>query len=99
MKPHQTFIFAVVSTKAVDSFSHGLKEMAGKISSSVLLKLFIFAMVFSSILPFEAAQPPGPPLYKMPPRAPIRPSPPIRFCPQCVCCAPAPPGKCCPCRC
>ncbi|KAK9228971.1 hypothetical protein WN944_021928 [Citrus x changshan-huyou] len=51
--------------------------MAGKISSSVLLKLFIFAMVFSSILPFEAAQSPGPPQYKVPPRAPIRPSPPI----------------------
>ncbi|KAK9228970.1 hypothetical protein WN944_021927 [Citrus x changshan-huyou] len=28
--------------------------MAGKISSAVLLTLFIFAMVFSSILPLEA---------------------------------------------
>ncbi|KAJ4717994.1 Cell division cycle protein-like protein [Melia azedarach] len=70
--------------------------MAGNNPRSVLLTLFIFAMVLSPMLPSEAARFPanglgGVMLLRRPAVPPPAP------CPACVCCAPAPPGRCCPC--
>ncbi|KAJ0007913.1 hypothetical protein Pint_29546 [Pistacia integerrima] len=60
---------------------------AGNPSSSVLVTLFIFVVVFSPMLSCEAARfTNGFHRHGL-------------YCPQCVCCAPAKPGKCCPCFC
>ncbi|KAJ0076423.1 hypothetical protein Patl1_33933 [Pistacia atlantica] len=62
---------------------------AGNPSSSVLVTLFIFVVVFSPMLSCEASR--------------FTPFNGVHrdrlYCPQCVCCAPAKPGKCCPCFC
>ncbi|KAJ4717987.1 Cell division cycle protein-like protein [Melia azedarach] len=72
--------------------------MASKNSSSLLLILFIFSMVLSSMLPCEAARFTNNGLSGVLRVLQQETSPPI-FCPACLCCAPAPPGECCPCFC
>ncbi|GFZ04221.1 hypothetical protein Acr_16g0008450 [Actinidia rufa] len=54
-------------------------------ASSVLVTLFLFALVFSPVLQSEAARFTQRELLQGP------------ICPACVCCEPPPPGECCPC--
>ncbi|KAL1210944.1 hypothetical protein V5N11_003095 [Cardamine amara subsp. amara] len=67
----------------------------GRSSSIILLSVLVLALVFSPILPCQAARAHLDVEGRMLLRAPV----PIRFCPACACCAPAPKGSCCPCRC
>ncbi|KAG6782238.1 hypothetical protein POTOM_011633 [Populus tomentosa] len=59
--------------------------MAGNSLKSIMVTLFIFAMVLSPILPSADAGR----LNHRGLQGPI--------CPACVCCSPPPPGSCCPC--
>ncbi|KAL9387719.1 hypothetical protein Peur_020843 [Populus x canadensis] len=61
--------------------------MAGNSLKSILVTLFIFAMVLSPILPSAEAG-------RLNHRG-LQSGRPI--CPTCVCCSPPPPGSCCPC--
>ncbi|PNT43919.1 hypothetical protein POPTR_003G061000v4 [Populus trichocarpa] len=60
--------------------------MTGNSLKSIMVTLFIFAMVLSPILPSAEA---GRLNYRGLQSGPI--------CPTCVCCSPPPPGSCCPC--
>ncbi|KAK9228973.1 hypothetical protein WN944_021930 [Citrus x changshan-huyou] len=75
--------------------------MARLISSkSVLLTLFVFAIVSSPMLPCEAAAKSAANDLGAVMRAKkLPPFPPKVYCLHCVCCAPAPPGECCKCDC
>ncbi|OAY36566.1 hypothetical protein MANES_11G030700v8 [Manihot esculenta] len=61
--------------------------MATNSLKSVLVAVFIFAMVLSPMMPGEAARLGHRDLLQT--RRPI--------CPACVCCIPPPPGSCCSC--
>ncbi|KAJ9179276.1 hypothetical protein P3X46_011085 [Hevea brasiliensis] len=61
--------------------------MANDSLKSVLVALFIFAMVLSPMMPCEAA--------RLSHRDLLQRGRPI--CPACVCCTPPPPGSCCRC--
>ncbi|KDP40828.1 hypothetical protein JCGZ_24827 [Jatropha curcas] len=63
--------------------------MATNSVKSVLLTLFIFAMVLSPMMPCEAARAPNHNRGLLQTDEP--------FCPACVCCSPPPPGSCCDC--
>ncbi|OMO66490.1 hypothetical protein COLO4_30544 [Corchorus olitorius] len=60
--------------------------MAGKNTGSILITIFLFALVLSPMVPCDATRPidhPG--VVKR------------IICPACVCCTPPPPGSCCKC--
>ncbi|OMO70930.1 hypothetical protein CCACVL1_18575 [Corchorus capsularis] len=61
--------------------------MAGNNAGSILITIFLFALVLSPMLPCDATRPidhPGPVVKRV-------------ICPDCVCCTPPPPGSCCKC--
>ncbi|XP_065868970.1 uncharacterized protein [Euphorbia lathyris] len=62
--------------------------MASSSMKSVLVTLFIFAMVLSPIMQTQAA--------RLNTRDLLQTDEPI-FCPACVCCSPPPHGSCCEC--
>ncbi|KAL1210945.1 hypothetical protein V5N11_009500 [Cardamine amara subsp. amara] len=69
--------------------------MATERSSSILLlSILVIVLVFSPILPCQAARAHLDAEGRMLLRARSK-----RVCPMCVCCAPAKRGSCCPCRC
>ncbi|OMO66491.1 Cell division cycle protein-like protein [Corchorus olitorius] len=62
--------------------------MAGKNAGSILITIFLFALVLSPILPCDATRPIdhlGPVVKR------------VILCPDCVCCTPPAPGSCCKC--
>ncbi|ESQ30268.1 hypothetical protein EUTSA_v10012030mg [Eutrema salsugineum] len=64
-------------------------------NSIILFSILVLVLVFSPILPCQAARV----QFDAEGRMLLKERAPGRYCPACVCCAPAPKDGCCPCIC